>query len=65
MYADQGNDPLAIKYYYKALAIDKENGNTLWWDAICKEMRNVRPAFEKWEKNEQIPYLFSLSYEQE
>ncbi len=34
------------------MAIDKENGNTLWWDAICKEMRNVRPAFEKWEKKE-------------
>jgi hypothetical protein len=25
---------------------------TLWWDAICKEMRNVQPAFEKWEKKE-------------
>ena len=33
----------------EALAIDKENGNTLWWDAVCKEMKNVRPAFEKWE----------------
>jgi len=36
----------------QALAFDKENGNTLWWDAICKEMKNVRPAFEKWEKAE-------------
>ena len=26
--------------------IDEQNGDTLWWDAICKEMRNVRPAFE-------------------
>ena len=40
------------KTVQEALAIDKENGNTLWWDAICKEMRNVRPAFEKWEKKE-------------
>ncbi len=40
------------KTVQEALAIDKQNGNTLWWDAICKEMRNVRPAFEKWEKKE-------------
>jgi hypothetical protein len=31
-------------------AIDKENGNTLWWDAIPKEMKNVHPASKKWEK---------------
>jgi hypothetical protein len=36
----------------EAIEIDKENGNTLWWDAICQEMTNVRPAFEKWEKKE-------------
>ena len=36
----------------EAMAIDKDNGNTLWWDAICKEMTNVRPAFEKWEGKE-------------
>ena len=29
-----------------AIEIEKENGDTLWWDAILKEMRNVRPAFE-------------------
>ena len=34
----------------EAKAFDAENGNTFWWDAICKEMRNVRPAFEVWEK---------------
>jgi Reverse transcriptase (RNA-dependent DNA polymerase) len=34
----------------EAKAFDIENGDTLWWDAICKEMRNVRPAFEVWEK---------------
>ena len=29
--------------------IDDFNQNTLWWDAIMKEMKNVRPAFEEWE----------------
>ena len=27
-----------------------ENGNNLLWDAIGKEMKNIRPAFEVWEK---------------
>jgi hypothetical protein len=36
----------------QAQAIDKENGDTLWWDAILMEMKNVRPAFEQWEKSE-------------
>ena len=36
----------------EAQAIDAENGDTLWWDAIVKEMKNVRPAFEIWEKPE-------------
>ena len=35
----------------EALAIDKENGDTLWWDAICKEMKNVRVAFEEYDGN--------------
>ena len=40
----------------EAKAFDAENGDTLWWDAICKEMRNVRPAFEVWDKpQEDIP----------
>jgi hypothetical protein len=34
----------------EALTFDKENGDTLWWDAICTEMKNVRPAFEEWSK---------------
>ena len=34
----------------EAILIDKENGDTLWWDAIMKEMKNVRPAFEVFEK---------------
>ena len=33
----------------EALEIDRENGNTLWWDAIMLEMKNVRPAFEVYE----------------
>ena len=24
----------------EALAIDRENGDTMWWDAICKEMNS-------------------------
>ena len=45
----------------EARAFDAENGNTLWWDAILKEMRNVRPAFEVWEKStDNIP----LGYQQ-
>jgi len=32
-----------------AIAIDRMNGNTLWWDALMKEMKNVRPAFEVYE----------------
>jgi hypothetical protein len=33
----------------EAIEIDKENKNTLWWDALMKEMKNVRPAFELYE----------------
>ena len=29
--------------------IDEFNQNTLWWDAIMKDMKSVRPAFEEWE----------------
>ena len=38
------------KSVQEAREIDAENGNTYWWDAILKEMKNVRPAFEVWEK---------------
>jgi hypothetical protein len=37
------------KSVLEARRLDEENGNTLWWDAICKEMRNVRVAFEEME----------------
>ena len=33
----------------QAQQIDAKSGNTLWWDAICKEMKNVTPAFEAFE----------------
>jgi hypothetical protein len=36
----------------QAQQINKENGDTPWWDAIVMEMRNVCPAFEKREKAE-------------
>ena len=40
----------------EAKKIDEQNGDTLWWDAICKEMRNVWPAFEVFEGQvENIP----------
>jgi hypothetical protein len=29
------------KIVKKAKCFGEENGNTLWWDAICKEMKNV------------------------
>ena len=32
--------------------LDEKNGNTLWWYAICKEMKNVRIAFEVFEGEE-------------
>ena len=40
----------------EAKRLDQENGDSLWWEATCNEMRNVRPAFEVWEKDiEHIP----------
>ena len=39
-----------------AIAIDKENGDTRWWEAILQEMANVRPAFELFEgSKEDLP----------
>jgi hypothetical protein len=40
------------KMVAEAQAIDAENGDTLWWDAILKEMQNVQPAFEKLKASE-------------
>ena len=41
--------PKSVK---EAIEIDNENGNTLWWDALMQEMKNVRPAFEVFEGDE-------------
>ena len=38
----------------EAKRLDKDNRDTLWWDAICKEMKNVRIAFEEFE-GDKIP----------
>ena len=35
--------------FAEAKRFDKANGDMLWWDAICKEMKNVRIAFEEFE----------------
>lgn len=44
-----------------AKRIDKANGNTLWWDAICKEMKNVRVAFEEFDGNDdELPANYTL-----
>ena len=44
------------KSVQEAKELDHQNGNNLWWEAICKEMENVRLAFEVWEKDiSQIP----------
>jgi Reverse transcriptase (RNA-dependent DNA polymerase) len=37
------------KNIQEAINIDKENGNTLWMDAIKLEMKNVRIAFEEFD----------------
>ena len=36
----------------QVIDFDRENGNKLWWDAVCQEMKNVCPEFEPWEKPE-------------
>jgi hypothetical protein len=38
-----------------ALAIDERNGNKLWFEAINKEMKNVKVAFNILEEEESIP----------
>ena len=43
------------KTWDDAVRIDKENGNTLWQDAINKEMKNVQVAFKPLEDGEKIP----------
>ena len=43
------------KTVQRALEIDKENGNTLWRDAIAKEMKAVRIAFKLLDSDEKPP----------
>ena len=38
--------------FNEAIDSERENGNTLWWDVVCQEMKNVCPSFETWEKLE-------------
>ena len=40
------------KSVHDAKMLDKKNSNTLWWDAICKEMKNFKIAFEVFEGEE-------------
>jgi hypothetical protein len=46
------------KAYEDCVRIDKENGNTLWQDAIRKEMAKVRIAFKALDNNELAPPTF-------
>ena len=39
----------------EAMELDKANGNTLWFDAIQKELKNVIVAFKLLEPGEQLP----------
>jgi hypothetical protein len=39
----------------EALALDKENNNTLWYNAIQKELKNVKVAFHFLTEEEQTP----------
>ena len=37
----------------EAIEIDKENVDTLWWDVILQEMKNVQPVFKAYEGNKE------------
>ena len=46
----QVTGPIEIpKNYADCVRIDEANGDTLWQDAVKKEMATVRPAFERYE----------------
>jgi hypothetical protein len=44
--------PTSVEHAYR---LDRENGNTLWRDALAKEMTNVGIAFEVLEEDQQAP----------
>ena len=35
--------------------LDEENRDTLWWDTICKEIKNVRITYEEFEGDKTPP----------
>ena len=39
----------------QAYALNESNGNTLWADAISKEMKDMRPTFRKLYNGEIVP----------
>ena len=39
----------------EAYRLDQQNGNTLWREAVQKEMNNVMPAFHLLEDDENLP----------
>ena len=39
----------------EALQLDKESGNTLWADAISKEITAIKPAFKILQEHEKVP----------
>jgi hypothetical protein len=43
------------KSWEKCVRLDKENGNTLWQDAIRKEMKNVQISFQILNVEEAVP----------
>ena len=45
----------------EAYALDKANGNSLWRNAIAKEMKNVSVAFEILEREEELPVSYKLA----
>lgn len=46
------------KDWDEAVKFDKQNGNTLWQDAVRKEMANVRIAFKVLDTGEEVPPCF-------
>ena len=55
LYQNTGLEPISLGFGYlsqsrKPNASIWKNIYSQWWEAICNEMRNVRPAFEVWEK---------------
>ena len=48
------NYALLIPHTVKeAIEIDKENGETLWWDDILHKVKKLRPAFKAYEGNKE------------